>query len=100
MNDSILQVVDPGHLSRNPTLPPVHVEGVVADRKHYSPDDGLRLPPLTRDLEIEYSALSFVSPAKVRFRYILEGHDTLGRSLESDVRPTTRTWRQGNIDFV
>jgi signal transduction histidine kinase len=29
-----------------------------------------------RDLEIEYTALSFVAPQKVRFRYKLEGHDT------------------------
>jgi signal transduction histidine kinase len=53
----------------------VHVEDVVADRKRYSATEGLRLPPLTRELEIDYTALSFVVPQKVRFRYKLEGHD-------------------------
>ena len=100
VNDSILQVVDPGHLPRNPTPPPVHVEGVVADRKRYSPDDGLRLPPLTRDLEIDYSALSFVNPAKVRFRYMLEGHDrgwqepgTRRQAFYTDLRPGNYRFR-------
>ncbi len=34
-----------------------------------------RLPSLVRDLAIDYTALSFVAPEKVRFRYKLEGHD-------------------------
>jgi signal transduction histidine kinase len=54
----------------------VHIEGVVADRREFLPDAGLRLPPLTRDLQISYTALSLVAPQKVRFRYRLEGHDT------------------------
>jgi signal transduction histidine kinase len=33
------------------------------------------LPPLVRDLEIDYTALSFVAPERVRFRYKLEGRD-------------------------
>src|SRR6201996_5124114 len=33
------------------------------------------LPPLARDLEIDYTALSFVAPEKVLFRYKLEGFD-------------------------
>ena len=30
---------------------------------------------LTRDLEIDYTALSLVAPEKIRFRYKLEGYD-------------------------
>jgi signal transduction histidine kinase/ligand-binding sensor domain-containing protein len=71
----VLQMIDPDHLEKNVIPPPVHVEEVVADRTSYSPRDNLRLPPLTRDLEINYTALSFVVPQKVRFRYKLEGHD-------------------------
>ena len=39
------------------------------------PEANLRLPALTRNIEIDYTALSFVVPEKVRFRYKLEGHD-------------------------
>ena len=76
VNGQMLQVVEPNHLQRNAIPPPVQVEEVVADRKSYPPGKGLRLPSLTRDLEIEYTGLSFVAPQKVRFRYKLEGRDT------------------------
>jgi hypothetical protein len=36
----------------------------------------LRLPPLVRDLEIDYTALSLVAPEKIRFRIKLEGRDS------------------------
>ena len=36
---------------------------------------GWRLPPLVRDLEIDYTALSLVAPEKILFRYKLEGLD-------------------------
>jgi signal transduction histidine kinase len=47
----------------------------IADRKMYELESSLRLPALTRDLEIDYTALSFTLPKKVRFRYKLEGMD-------------------------
>ena len=72
----VLQTIDPDHLALNSVLPPVHVEGITADHRNYSAQDGLRLPPLTRDVEVDYTALSFVAPRKVRFRYKLEGRDT------------------------
>jgi signal transduction histidine kinase/ligand-binding sensor domain-containing protein len=72
----VLQVFDPSHLATNMLPPPVHVEEIVADRKAYSPQEGLQIPPLTRDLEIDYTALSFAIPQKVRFRYKLEERDT------------------------
>lgn len=73
-----LQVLDPRRLRENPVPPPVRILGVVADRNSYPPTGGLRLPPLTRDLEIDYTALSFTAPEKVRFRYRLEGREGAG----------------------
>jgi signal transduction histidine kinase len=35
----------------------------------------LQLPALTKDLQIDYTAFSFATPEKVRFRYRLEGFD-------------------------
>ena len=74
-NRSNVQVVDPGNLAQNRVLPPVHIEKVVADRQPYQPYEKLTFPPLMLDLEIDYAALSFVNPQKVRFRYKLEGRD-------------------------
>ena len=74
-----VNVVDPNRLAFNNLPPPVHIEQFVADRKTYdAPVAGggpLRLPPLIRDLQIDYTALSFVVPEKIRFRYMLEGRD-------------------------
>ena len=75
-------VVDPRHLPFNKLPPPVHIEHVTADGKTYwqnlsgdASSSRPRLPPLVRDVTIDYTALSFVAPEKVLFRYKLEGLD-------------------------
>jgi len=75
VNGRLLQMIDPGRPRLNGLPPPVHIDEIVADHKSYVLGNSLRLPPLTHDIEIEYAALSFVSPQKVRFRYKLEGRD-------------------------
>ncbi len=93
-NGIMAQVVDPKHLARNEVPPPVSIEDVIADRKPLGTQAGMQVPALTRDLRIDYTALSFSVPQKVRFRYILEGHDTAwqepgGRrqAFYTDLRP-------------
>jgi PAS domain S-box-containing protein len=99
-NQNVVQMIDPDHLDRNPILPPVHVEEIIADHKSYAPRDALRLPALTRNLEVDYTALSFVAPQKVRFRYKLEGHDsewqdpgTRRQAFYSDLPPANYRFR-------
>jgi signal transduction histidine kinase/ligand-binding sensor domain-containing protein len=75
-NASVAQVIDPAHIASNTLVPPVYVNAVIADRKSYSTQDRIRLPPRTRDVEIDYTALSFAVPQKVLFRHMLEGRDT------------------------
>jgi signal transduction histidine kinase/ligand-binding sensor domain-containing protein len=95
-----LQMVDPGRSYKNPTPPPVHVEGLVADGKSYSPASLITLPPLTRDIQIDYTALSFVMPQRMGFRYILEGRDKdwedpglRRQAFYSDLRPGNYRFR-------
>jgi signal transduction histidine kinase len=97
---SSLQMIDPGRSYKNPTPPPVHVEGLVADGKSYSPASPITLPPLSRDLHIDYTALSFVMPQRMGFRYILEGRDTgwqnpglRRQAFYSDLRPGSYRFR-------
>jgi signal transduction histidine kinase/ligand-binding sensor domain-containing protein len=70
-----VSVIDPHHLPFNKLPPPVHIDQITADRKTYDASSQLRLPPLIRDLEVDYTALSLVAPEKVLFRYKLEGWD-------------------------
>ena len=97
---SSLQMIDPGRSYKNPTPPPVHVEGLVADGKNYSPASPITLPPLTRDIHIDYTALSFVLPQRIGFRYVLEGRDTSWenpglrrQAFYSDLRPGSYRFR-------
>ena len=75
-------VIDPHHIPFNSVPPPVHIEQITADRKTYwqnwsrdASSSKPRLPPLVRDLTIDYTALSLVVAEKVRFRYKLDGWD-------------------------
>ncbi len=69
-------VIDPRHIPMNKLPPPVHIEQITSDRKtHDDASSKLRLPALSRDLEIDYNALSLVAPEKNRFKYKLEGWD-------------------------
>jgi signal transduction histidine kinase/ligand-binding sensor domain-containing protein len=72
-----LSVIDPRHLPFNRLPSPVYIEQITADHKAYSVNSdaygSVRLPPLIRDLQIDYTALSFVAPERVQFRYKLEG---------------------------
>jgi signal transduction histidine kinase/ligand-binding sensor domain-containing protein len=73
-----INMVDPRHLPFNAIPPPVRIEQITADRKPYDRElqaGSLSLPARIRDLQIDYTAYSFVAPEKVRFRYKLEPHD-------------------------
>ena len=83
-------VVDPFHLAFNKLPPPVHIEQIVADHKMYwqnlpgAAASNMRLPARTRDLQIDYTALSLTAPEKVHFKYKLEGQDRDWREVVND----------------
>ena len=68
--------IDPTRIPKNSIPPPVVIRSVSANGTRYASPDGLRLPPRTRDLTVDYTALSLAIPERVRFRYKLEGSDT------------------------
>jgi signal transduction histidine kinase/ligand-binding sensor domain-containing protein len=86
-----IQVVDPHRLSFNTVPPPVHVERLIADHEIRSqrlpgggPAPSVRLPPRVRDLQIEFTALSFAAPEKIRFKYHLDGQDRDWREVVNE----------------
>lgn len=100
VNDSVVQMLDPARVQRNPLAPPVHVEDVRADRQEYSVAAPIRLPARNRDIEIRYTALSFAVPQKVQFRYRLDGRDhgwqdagTRRQAFYNDLGPGTYRFR-------
>jgi PAS domain S-box-containing protein len=98
-----VSIVDPRYLPFNKLPPPVYIEQVIADGKSYAAssqrDRGLRLPPRVRDVWIDYTALSFVEPEKVRFRYKLEGQDPDWKQVVNDRRAQYSNLPPGNYRF-
>ena len=70
-----LSVMDPRRMSLSKLPPPVQIEQINADNHVFSPASDVRLPPLIRDLGIDYTALSFGALEKVMFRIRLDGRD-------------------------
>jgi PAS domain S-box-containing protein len=71
-----IQVIDPDHMPFNSVPPPVYVEQIVADHKTYPIAAVVSLPALTRDVTIDFTALSLTDAQDVQFRYRLDGQDT------------------------
>jgi signal transduction histidine kinase len=65
--------IDPEHLVRNTIPPTVLVRSVESGGRAYW-SSGIKLPPGTKDLHIEFTATSLAAPERVRFRYKLEGY--------------------------
>ena len=71
-----LVFIDPAQILRNNVIAPVALRSVRADGRSIETDAGTQLPMGTKSLEINYTALSFSIPDRVRFKYKLEGFDT------------------------
>ena len=69
-------VVDPAKVRRDQLAPPLVVEQIVAGGRALLPErDSMALRPDQRDLQIAYTALTFLEPTNVRFRYRLDPYD-------------------------
>ncbi|MEP6733308.1 MAG: two-component regulator propeller domain-containing protein [bacterium] len=71
-----LVVVEPNRWATNTVPPGVHLERLVVDGSDAVPTDGMEILPSGSKLEFHYSATSLLIPARVAFRYKLEGYDT------------------------
>lgn len=67
--------IDPHHIYHNVMPPPVAIRSLTVDGRTYTSPQQLSLPAGASNLEIDYAALSFVEPSRVRFRYKLDGVD-------------------------
>jgi ligand-binding sensor domain-containing protein len=68
-------VVDPSEILSNDVPPPVHIEQVLVENSPVEAHGPLELRAGTRHLQVQFTALSFIAPDQIRFRYMLEGYD-------------------------
>jgi ligand-binding sensor domain-containing protein/signal transduction histidine kinase len=70
-----LYVFDPKHLQLNIPAPPVVIEETTVNGEREEPEAIAAIAPGLKNLEFTYSGLTFLQPARITFRYILEGFD-------------------------
>jgi len=68
-------VIDPANIRTNKTPPPVYIEEILLDGNPVTGTGRVEVQPGIKRLEFRYTALSFVNPDKVRFKYKLQGFD-------------------------
>ena len=70
-----LIVIDAKKINRPLPASPVTVEEVLVNGENFPPNKLKKLPPGGTNMEFRYSALSFIAPTRIVFRYKLEGFD-------------------------
>jgi ligand-binding sensor domain-containing protein/signal transduction histidine kinase len=70
-----LAVIDPENIPLNTSPPPIAIEQLLIDNHPTSLVEKLELPPGASRFDFYYTALSFIAPENVRFKYKLDGFD-------------------------
>ncbi len=70
-----VSVTNPEHQQENRLPPPVVIENVTVDDQPAPWAESISVGPSHTRLSIHYAGLSFVAPARVRYRYRLDGFD-------------------------
>ena len=94
-----LAVIDPQHIPLNTTPPPIAIEQLVVDNKAAALNQEVSLSPGTSRLDFYYTALSFIAPENVRFKYKLEGFDDNWIDAGSRRVASYTNLRPGNYKF-
>ncbi|GAC1660545.1 MAG: hypothetical protein NVS9B4_11670 [Candidatus Acidiferrum sp.] len=68
-------LIDTQHIRHNDLTPPVVIEEVLADGEILPHQAEIPIVAGKDKIEIHYTSLSMLIPARVRFKYKLEGHD-------------------------
>ena len=70
-----LIMIDAEHLATNKLPPPIHIEQVRINGIEVIGTNRVAIRPGRGDVEIQYAALTFIAPQKVRCRYRLKGYE-------------------------
>ncbi len=68
-------MIDPAHIPTNDVPPPVHISRIVVNGQEYSPAAAVEVPPGKGEMEIDFTALTFVAPNNAQFKCQLVGWD-------------------------
>jgi signal transduction histidine kinase/ligand-binding sensor domain-containing protein len=71
-----ISFIDPTRTMGNSAPAMVHVEGISADGRQFDIAEQVRVPAPHQRITLSYSGLSLTVPARVRFKYKLDGFDS------------------------
>ena len=77
--DGGLAWIDPNKMRRNTLAPTVRILGIEAEGTRFPATNTPDLPIGTRNLRVQFTAMSLSIPERVRFRYRLKGYDDTWR---------------------
>ena len=92
--------VDPEDPSLSSPVPPVSIVRAIADGKTLNAATNAKLAARTKNLEIDYTAVSLNRASRVRFRYKLEGVDGGWQNAGSRRQAFYRNLPPGKYQFV
>ena len=72
---NVVQMVDPSRLSQKAVSAMTSIQSLTVDRKQLAASQNLKLSAHPRDLQIDYTATSFLVPQRIKFRYRIDGYD-------------------------
>ncbi len=87
------------NIPTNEKPPPLLIEMISVDNRNYSPAQIKQLSPNYRRLTFSYTALSYVIPHKVQYKYKLEGFDEEWSNLTTMREVSYTTLPPGNYIF-
>ena len=96
----VVQMVDPAKELKKAVPAETYIESVFVDRQEFAVADNLKLGPNPRNLEINYTSPTFLTPQRVKFRYRLDGYEhdwhdagTRRQAFYTDLPPGSYTFR-------
>jgi signal transduction histidine kinase len=92
--------VDPEDPNLSSPVPPVSIVRAIADGKTFNAATNTKLAARTKNLEIDYAAVSLNRASRVRFRYKLENVDAGWRDAGSRRQAFYNNLPPGNYRFV
>lgn len=95
-----LILVDPNHLTTAAGQPPVHVESIRVNGKSWSHASTFIVPPGRGELEVQYTAPTFLAPRKQQFRYKLEGYESAWKPVGTRRSAFFTNLKPGKYKFI
>jgi signal transduction histidine kinase len=93
-------LIDPAHLLPTPAPPAVHIEKIRINGKEWQLARRATVPPGHGELEVQYTAPTFIAPHQQQFRYRLEGYETKWESVGTRRSAFFTNLRPGKYKFL